>query len=408
LLPHLESVVFGIAGLVLIGLTLPLLLELLLVSAASILPVRSSRLRPSRHGETLPPIGRLVIVVPSHNEEGSIRECVESLAASAGSAADVLVLAHNCHDRTAQFARSAGANAFELNDPSLRGKGYALVKGFELAFTEYGADAVMVVDADSTVSADLVGRVRERLSHAQVLQCRYEAHSAGESSRMRLRALAFRCMNVVRPRGRQRLGLSCGIFGNGFAFRKEVLDQVPYSALSVVEDLEFHLSLLAAGIKTEFVGDALVSAAVPPNAQGAQTQSARWEGGRLRMLRERGPSLFRQLLRGRIRFFEPMIDLASLPQGQAVACLALLLLLPVPALRWYAACGFAILAFHLLAAIRLSPEPVADIRSLVSAPFYVASKIAMVPAILLTARTRASWVRTARVSPRPAGGETIK
>jgi cellulose synthase/poly-beta-1,6-N-acetylglucosamine synthase-like glycosyltransferase len=404
LLPHLESVVFGVAGVVLIGLTLPLLLELALLSAASLLPAR----RPRNGADSLSPIGKLVVVVPSHNEEGSIGECLSSLAASACGATGLLVIAHNCQDRTAEFARAAGANVFELNDPAQRGKGHALVKGFELAFAEYGADAVMIVDADSTVSADLVERVREHLSHAQVVQCRYETLAIGESSRMRLRALASRCMNVVRPRGRQRLGLSCGIFGNGFAFRKEVLDRVPYSALSVVEDLEFHLSLLAAGIRTEFVGDAVVSAAVPPNATGAQTQSARWEGGRLRMLRARGPYLLGQVLRGRIRFFEPMIDLAGLPQGQAAACLVLLLLLPVPAMRWYAACGFAILAFHLLAAIRFSPEPAADLRSLVSAPLYVVSKIAMIPAIMLTARSRSGWIRTARVAPAAAPGETIK
>jgi cellulose synthase/poly-beta-1,6-N-acetylglucosamine synthase-like glycosyltransferase len=384
-----------IAGVSLVSLTFALILELLAVSFGALLPkFRWRRIH-------LLPIRRLMVIVPSHNEEGSIAKCIKSIAASAGGTDDILVIAHNCDDGTGQVALGAGAMVFGLDDPALRGKGHALAKGFDLAFGEHGADAVMVLDADSTISAELIPRVRDSLSHSYVVQCRYEAISGKGRLQSRLRAFAFRCMNVVRARGRHRLGLSCGIFGNGFAVRAEVLRKVPYGAVSIVEDLEFHLALLSAGIRTEFVEDAVVSADVPPSAAGERTQSARWEGGRIRMLFSRGPSLFRQVMRGRPALVEPLIDLMALPLGIGVTMLLLLAFLPVPFFRWYAILGICVVIFHLLVAVRLSPEPGADLLALVGAPLYVVSKLAMFRDIVKAGRKRADWIRTSRLkSPR--------
>jgi cellulose synthase/poly-beta-1,6-N-acetylglucosamine synthase-like glycosyltransferase len=393
MIPGLAHDVYIVLGSLLVVATAPLLIELLLITLAAMTPLRkrSSAL-------TLPSLGRLVILVPSHNEELNIARCVESLAASAGGTKDILVIAHNCADSTAERARATGAPVSVLNNPDLPGKGNALEHGFRMAFQELGADAVLVVDADSTVSANLVTCVRQRLEQTQVLQCRYECRSAPNNPNSRLRALAFFCMNVVRPTGRQHLHLSSGIFGNGFALRREVIEQVPYSAHSIVEDLEFHLSLLAAGIHCDFVEEARVFAEVPAAGRGATTQSARWEGGRLRMLRCHGPSLLLQVLRGRLRLLEPLLDLAGLPLATEVVGLLLLLLLPVHALRLYAVAGMAILALHLLFAVYSGPDPSADLRALSQSPVYVIAKIGMLPAILRMTRSRAAWVRTSRAS----------
>ena len=79
------------------------------------------------------------------------------------------------------------------------------------------------------------------------MQCRYEMESTTDRANTRLSALAFRAFNVIRPRGRARLGFSAGILGNGFAISRAVLEAVPYDAFSVVEDLEYHLHLVMAG-----------------------------------------------------------------------------------------------------------------------------------------------------------------
>lgn len=387
-----ENAVYLILGLSLVTVTVPLLVELLVLTLAAMMPPSKGTPR----APTLPALGRLIILVPSHDEELTIGACVESITASAGRPDDILVIAHNCADGTAERARAAGATVSVLNDPNLRGKGNALAHGFRIAFQELGADAVLVIDADSTVSANLVGLVRHRLEQAPVVQCRYECGSTPNNSKSQLRALAFFCMNVIRPLGRQRLHISCGIFGNGFALRRHVIEQVPYAAHSIVEDIEFHLSLVAAGIRCDFVNEAHVRAEVPVNGRGAAIQSARWEGGRMRILRCLGPSLFLQVLRGRGALLEPLLDLAGLPLAIEAICLLELLLFPVHILRLYAVFGMGIVALHLLFAIYSGPDPSADWRALAKAPSYIVSKLSMLPAIFRMTRTRAAWVRTSR------------
>ena len=69
---------------------------------------------------------------------------------------------------------------------------------------------------------------------------------------MNVALLAF---NVLRPRGRARWGLSCGILGNGFGLARKTLEAVPYDASSVVEDLEYHLRVVESGRRVEFLGE---------------------------------------------------------------------------------------------------------------------------------------------------------
>ncbi len=144
--------------------------------------------------------------------------------------------------------RAPASEVTELNGPA--GKGHALLH----AFTHLRADtdAFLILDADTTIAPDLITRVRSALSLHDAVQCRYEAAPAPGTS-AELAALAFRAINVVRPRGREQLGLSCGILGNGFALRASVLDRVPYNAHSIVEDIEFHIALVRAGIRVHYL-----------------------------------------------------------------------------------------------------------------------------------------------------------
>ncbi len=117
-----------------------------------------------------PPPGagpRLLVVVPAHDEEGSIAATVASLRAVAYDPARlaVVVLADNCADATARVARDAGAAVVERSDPARRSKGYALEDFFGGALaTPPGAgpgdwDAAVVVDADTVVDPGLPAAV---------------------------------------------------------------------------------------------------------------------------------------------------------------------------------------------------------------------------------------------------------
>ncbi len=382
-------------GALLLAVTTPLVLELTLVTLANLL-LPSRRAGPEASKMPQAPNSNLAIIVPAHNEEFLVSRCVASLRASGGPTQKIIVVAHNCKDATADRATAAGAEVLVYDDPSAVGKGFALRHGFQHALSA-GCCAVMVVDADSIVSANTVAAVQAALaSGARVLQCRYEMESTTDRSSTRLAALAFRGFNVVRPRGRERLGLSAGILGNGFAIVREVLEAIPYDAFSVVEDLEYHLHLVMAGERVRYIDQAVISADFPESRAGEAVQRSRWEGGRLLTARAWAVPILKQVLRGRLRLIEPLCDLTGLPLAFGVFALVLAACFPMHWLRWYAAASLAVVLAHVLTAAWAGPDFLKTLQLLVLAPLYVLRKLWMIPGVLRGSSAKAEWVRTER------------
>ena len=378
-------------GVALLLLTSPLVVELAVLTLASRFPERK------RGGSAMSAPIRLAVIIPAHNEDVLIESCVGSLRVSAaGTETRIIVVAHNCSDRTTDRAANAGAEVVICNDPQARGKGSALAFGFEYAASQ-GMDAGLVIDADSTVSSNLIGLVREALANgAEAVQCRYEMESSSKRPATRLTALGFRGFNVVRPIGRSRLGLSAGIVGNGFAIRQTVLTQNPYNSFSVVEDLEYHIRLVLCGKKVQFLHDAKVWSGMPPSKQGDAIQRSRWEGGRANAAVTWLGPLLQQLMRGRLRMVEPLLDLMSLPIGYVAFLLLPALCLPLEWLRVYALIAGTVLGGHVLAAAWVGNDFAGDLRILARAPGYILWKLSLLPRVLRSSRSNAAWVRTER------------
>ena len=378
-------------------LTLPLMTELFVLSIASLFPRRKQPTREeSRHAALgKQPLRRLGVIVPAHNEEQLIGRCVQSLLLHKPEGVTIYVVAHNCSDHTAERAAATGAEVLVVNQPEQRGKACALRSGFAHAFA-HGAEAVAVIDADSIVSATLLLSLQTALSERdEAVQARYEVLQAA-SQPASLTAIAFQGFNIVRPRGRERLGFSVGIFGNGFGLRREVLEQVPYHADSVVEDLEYHIQLVHAGKRVRLLEDATVYGEMPQAGKGSETQRARWEGGRLLMMRTFPLRLLRGILRGEGRLIEPLLDVLSLPLAIEVLGLLLLAVLPFPGLRYVGIAGLLILCFHFLIAVKAGPDFWKGMAVLLLVPRYILWKIILLPKIVLASRRNATWVRTER------------
>jgi cellulose synthase/poly-beta-1,6-N-acetylglucosamine synthase-like glycosyltransferase len=386
----MTNIIFLILAVVLIAATLPLVLELLIVTSALFLPRHKTRgLKPQQ-------IGRLTVVVPAHNEELLISRCVTSLRASANDSTKILVVAHNCTDKTASMAQAAGAEVLAFDDPLAHGKGHALRFGLQAAISG-GADAVAVVDADSTVSANFIPMVRQALGQgADVIQCRYEMKSVSDKANSGLASLAFRGFTFIRPLGRDRLGLSAGILGNGFAITARTLREVPYEAFSVVEDVEYHLHLLLAGKRVHFIEYAVVSAELPVSRTGEVSQHSRWEGGRLRVARMWTLPLLKQIARGQASVIEPLLDLLGMPLAFGVSGLIAASLIPIPAVRIYGLVSLAIVVTHVLLAAWAGPHFFKTLRLLAMTPLYILWKFRLVPKLLRASQSEAAWIRTSR------------
>jgi cellulose synthase/poly-beta-1,6-N-acetylglucosamine synthase-like glycosyltransferase len=379
-------------AIVLAAVTFPLVFELLVLTTASLFPAR-------RGSAPANQLRKLTIIVPAHNEGLLVERCVRSMVGQLGASTSLMVIAHNCVDDTAERARNAGAEVIRLDDPGQSGKACALRYGFAHALSG-GAEAVAVVDADSVVSENFVETMQRALSSgAQAVQCCYRVLLPDGHAGASVTGIAFQGFNVVRPRGRDRLGLSVGIFGNGFGMRSEVLERGPYSADSLVEDLEYHIQLVAAGIRVRFLEAATVFGEMPQGSAGNRTQRARWEGGRLLMVRAYLHRLPREIIKGHFRLIEPLLDILTMPTSMGVLALLLALCVPSEWLRWYAVVGLAILVYHFVTAVKAGPDFWGGIKVLAMAPRYIIWKLLLMPKIVWNSRRNASWVRTQRDKP---------
>jgi glycosyltransferase involved in cell wall biosynthesis len=362
---------------------------------------------------------RLAVVVPAHDEEAMIARTVQLLleagcasssshiaadSAAAAWSVPVIVVAHNCLDRTTAVAAGAGARVVEQNHVRMRGKGVALRCGFEAARAA-GANAFLVVDADSVASRNLIAATRTVLERGAVAtQCRYELElpsSRPATSLERLRVLAFRGINVLRARGRAGLGFSAGVFGNGFAVTDETVQRVPFTVDSICEDLEYHVRLVTARRRVEWVEEAYVHAPLAPVRSAQAMQEARWEGGRFHVATRATGRLLAAMARGNWRAFEMFAEAWSLPISRCILALILAACLPVHWLHGFAIAGAALVVAYVLEAVFLGDNPWRDFAALAGAPLHILWRLAITPLVLRQSRGGAEWSRTQREAPAP-------
>jgi hypothetical protein len=269
------------------------------------------------------------IIVPAHDEAAGIGNTISSLQQLSWPTARyrVVVVADNCTDATASISRAAGATVLERQDLTHRGKGYALAHAFTWSRSAGLADAVVVVDADSVVSANLLESFAARIeAGACALQAHYGVLNASASWRTRLMAIALGSIHKVRSRARERMGLSCGIRGNGWCVTHGLLDRVPYRSFSLTEDVEFGIDLGLAGYRVAYCDESHVNGEMVTSGHAARSQRQRWEGGRIALIREKAPALLRAAVARRSPVcWDLAIDLLVLPLSYVVLNVAAIL-----------------------------------------------------------------------------------
>jgi 1,2-diacylglycerol 3-beta-glucosyltransferase len=334
---------------------------------------------------------RLSVVVPAHNEAADIAETVTSLLATDYPATlrRVVVVADNCTDSTASLARDAGAEVWERHNLEQRGKGYALEFAFQKLIAEGQTDAVVVVDADTVVSRNILHACAAQFAAGELaVQVDYQVRNAQSSWRTRLLHIAFTAFHEVRSTGRERFGLSCGLRGNGMAFSVVALQRVPHAAFSIVEDLEYGIALGRAGIRVAYAHDAWVQGHMPTDAKSSESQRDRWEGGRKLIRQRHGRSLARDAIGQRDKVLGDLAaDVLVPPLGQLGAVLVGTSVLTTfgslvsqrtSGRAWVspmiALTGLAGVAVHVAEGWRRSGTGANGLLDLVRAPVYVAWK----------------------------------
>ncbi len=360
----------------------------------------------SRAGNTrLDYAPRFAVVVPAHNEESGLGETLQSLAQLDYPADryDVVVVADNCTDRTAEVARAAGrVIVYERTDATQRGKGYALSWIFQRLAADGGDyDAFIVIDADSVVSRGyLTAMARAMAQGARAMQSGNTVRNTTASPSTIARWVALTLMNHVRPLGRNALGASSTLNGNGMCLTRDVLSRHPWQAFGLTEDRQYYLTLVQSGERVRYVADAVVLSVMPTTFTQMRSQDVRWGAdlpGEARWrtaLRLLGAGL-RQ--RSYLRI-EAAVEQVT-PAFSVLAFACAVVLIAALALRSPVAIAISLalcvgVACYVGSAFYLLRPPAGAYRVLLYAPGFVLWKLWVF--LVLRRRRSSEWVRTAR------------
>ena len=349
------------------------------------------------------PLLTLGVIIPACNEELQIAQTIANVRRCDYPAERLrlIVIADNCSDATAQYARAAGARVVERQNLQQRGKGQALDWFLKHCQNLYACvDGLVFVDADVQPERNMFRELSASLAHpaVQVVQGFNGVANPDDNWRTALNAAAFNVFNHLRMAGNCQLFGSAMLKGLGMAFKTELLSKYGWPAHSVVEDMEFTLQLTADRVAIHYNPAAIITSEMAASRAQADSQRRRWEGGRLRLARQVLPGLFGKLLAGQFRQLPLIMDLLIPPLS-----LLVMLLSGWTLLAW----GFfpTLLPLCLLLVLCVTgyvvsgqlqrKMPLRHWGYLLAAPLFVAWKL-LVYASMLFDKKKDTWVRTLR------------
>lgn len=245
---------------------------------------------PELSGDKLP---NLTILMPAHNESLVITETIKTLIPVLDSPHQILVIADNCNDETANIARELGTTVIERQHATLRGKGYALDFGLQYLKAS-PPEVVIVIDADCKADAQAIAQLtRACVKHQRPIQALYLMQpQSNPSLKERIAAFAWLVKNYVRPLGFNVLGLPCQLMGTGMAFLWKDITAIHIASGHIAEDMKMGVDLARINKAPIFLPEALVTSTFPRDKNATKTQRARWEHGHLSVIVSDAPTLF--------------------------------------------------------------------------------------------------------------------
>lgn len=232
------------------------------------------------------PKKKFLLLIPAHNEGAVIKPLIENLLSLdyPKDLYDVVVIADNCTDNTAQLVRSAGAIALEHTSlpGELKGKPYAIQYALEQYDKEINEkyDAISIFDADNLVSKNYLLEMNKHLIEGhRLIQCYLDSKNPNDNWISLGYSASYYFMNRSWQLAKSRLRLGNAIGGTGFTVEKTLLKKVGWSARSLTEDLEFTMQCLLIGEKAYWSHEAKIYDEKPVDFKASCVQRLRWARG---------------------------------------------------------------------------------------------------------------------------------
>lgn len=235
----------------------------------------------------------VTMLVPAHNEEHTIEECVRSLANvdyfyKGKRNFELIVINDGSEDRTGEVLTGLKEEFSYLKvitrvpPRSGKGKGFVLNDGLEIAKGE----AIAVFDADARVDPDFLSIIIPYLNEENVqgVQSRIKMYNKDENFLTAMQHVELAGFgNIVRAK--DILGKAGFLGGNGQIVKREAIyDSGGWDGFAITEDLNLSVKLMINGFAIRYCGETCVYQEAVPTLRQLFRQRARWAIGNFETL----------------------------------------------------------------------------------------------------------------------------
>lgn len=241
----------------------------------------------------------IAIVLPAYREESVIGETIRNLTALdyPKELYDIYVVIDTPDDMTGPAAEKEGAKVLVRNNTKDAGRGYAVKWGLEEIRRRKDYDAYIIMDADNSLSKNYLAKMNNELVAGQrIIQGNIRSKNPKVNWVTRTIHVDYAMRNrfIKQPRQDHKL---CVFMEPGICISREVLDMVPFDAVTISEDIEYTSKLSCAGIHIRWIYDADIFEEKPGSINIAVKQRHKWMLGHTIVMKRYTGKLFWRALR---------------------------------------------------------------------------------------------------------------
>ena len=226
---------------------------------------------------------KIAYIIPAYNEADVIYDTVKDALDNQDypkELYEVIVIANNCTDNTADLARQAGAKVLILDDPDPNHHKalYPIKYGIDYVLNnmpEY--EMIIHLDADNHLNKEFSSLMNDAYQSGVDFARPYEgAINAPQNFYTKACALFYAIDSRFLARTRERLHLAAHINGSGAMMsRNLLLETGGYDCESISDDTEFCFNRILEGKKGHFIEDAVVFEDLPSTSKDTLNRNKR-------------------------------------------------------------------------------------------------------------------------------------